>query len=43
MVECGFAHSELNEMSEEEFIFWLTHRAELDELREEARKEAVKG
>lgn len=39
MVECGFDHEALNQMTEREFNFWLGERLELDRIREVQRKE----
>ena len=38
MVECGFGHDELNNMTEAEFVGLLEDRLELERIREEARQ-----
>ncbi|WP_282093037.1 hypothetical protein [Epibacterium ulvae] len=40
MIECGWGHTELMAMSEEEFCFWRDTRAEYDRLVAAAQKAA---
>lgn len=41
MISKGWDHGHLNEMYEDEFLFWLDTQMELEDLKAEAEREAL--